>query len=235
MALASIMGLVMTYTALLCSTVNSPLITSVTGNVKGACVPPSRARAAAAREPPAPVTSRGQPAPAVSCLRALPPRPPRVIPPLAPSLPLVRADIFLTAIGAVVFGDFVPTPWSVGGIALSFTGAALFSYAKLKESGALAAVGPAAAAGGGGAGSGSSGGAGAAPTAAAVAAEVGDVEKQQLLPQGGEGAATAASGVAPASSSGGAVEAQPLLAARGAVSRGGGGGTAAAAAVRAAV
>lgn len=78
MFLASVMGLVMTYTALLCSTVNSPLITSVTGNAK---------------------------------------------------------DIFLTAAGALVFGDFNPTTTAIGGIVLSFVGAGLFSYAKLKEAG----------------------------------------------------------------------------------------------------
>jgi drug/metabolite transporter (DMT)-like permease len=80
MALAAVMGLVMTYVALLCSTVNSPLATSITGNAK---------------------------------------------------------DIAATVIAAVIFRDFTPTPTNVGGILLSFCGAALFSYAKLVESGAI--------------------------------------------------------------------------------------------------
>lgn len=83
MTIASIMGLVMTYTALLCSTFNSPLVTSITGNAK---------------------------------------------------------DIVATVVGALLFGDFVPTAFNVSGISLSFLGAALFSYAKLKEGGALLGV-----------------------------------------------------------------------------------------------
>jgi len=119
-----------------------------------------------------------------------------------------------------VFGDFQPTPFSVGGIVLSFTGAALFSYAKLKESGAL---------GGGDSGKGSGGdGKGAAPSSGAADVERGAVAAAvaangAAAQVGGDGAGAASGGAAalPTDSAreAAAVEAQPLLVARGAVSR----------------
>jgi len=74
--LASSLGCFMTYIVLLCATVNSPTVTSVTGNVK---------------------------------------------------------DVVSTYVGALLFPGFVPTVLKVGGLAVSFTGSAIFTYSKLTE------------------------------------------------------------------------------------------------------
>ena len=42
-------------------------------------------------------------------------------------------DILATFVGAFAFNDFTPTAYSVSGIAVSFVGAAAFSWAKLAE------------------------------------------------------------------------------------------------------
>ena len=42
-------------------------------------------------------------------------------------------DILATFVGAAAFRDFIPTPYSVSGITVSFIGAAAFSWAKLSE------------------------------------------------------------------------------------------------------
>ena len=77
---ASFLGVVITYIVFLCTTVNGPLVTSITGNAK---------------------------------------------------------DILQTILGAALFHDFVPTVQNVAGILMSFAGAGLFTWAKLRD--ALAA------------------------------------------------------------------------------------------------
>jgi hypothetical protein len=72
--LSVVLGVGITYAIALCATINSPLATSVTGNIK---------------------------------------------------------DIVCTALGWAIFGGFVATPVSIGGLLLSFTGAALYSTEKL--------------------------------------------------------------------------------------------------------
>lgn len=74
-------------------------------------------------------------------------------------------DIAATVVGALVFGDFHATRYSVGGIVLSFVGAGLFSYAKLKETGGL--------------------GGGSAPAAGAVAGKIADAAPGSAAPGGG--------------------------------------------------
>ena len=81
LTLASAMGVFMSYIVFLCTTVNSPLATSITGNLK---------------------------------------------------------DVAATLAAAALFGDFVATRYSVGGLAVSFAGAAWFSAAKLREAAAAA-------------------------------------------------------------------------------------------------
>jgi drug/metabolite transporter (DMT)-like permease len=79
-AVASFMGVIITYIVFLCTTVNGPLVTSITGNAK---------------------------------------------------------DVLQTMLGAVLFHDFVPTVQNVAGIVMSFCGAGLFTWTKLRD--ALAA------------------------------------------------------------------------------------------------
>lgn len=74
--LASTLGTFMTYVVFLSATVNSPLLTSITGNLK---------------------------------------------------------DVVATVIGAIAFGDFVPTPLKVTGLAVSLLGGGTFAAVKLHE------------------------------------------------------------------------------------------------------
>lgn len=71
---ASSLGVIMTFAVFWCTTTNSPVVTSVTGNVK---------------------------------------------------------DVISTFVGAALFPGFVATAYTVGGLATSFTGSALYTYAKL--------------------------------------------------------------------------------------------------------
>jgi drug/metabolite transporter (DMT)-like permease len=75
-AVASFMGVIITYIVFLCTTVNGPLVTSITGNAK---------------------------------------------------------DVLQTVLGAVLFHDFVPTAQNVVGIVMSFCGAGLFTWTKLRD------------------------------------------------------------------------------------------------------
>lgn len=54
-------------------------------------------------------------------------------PSLATSVTGNVKDILATFVGAAAFNDFTPTMYSVSGIAVSFVGAAIFSWAKLVE------------------------------------------------------------------------------------------------------
>jgi hypothetical protein len=73
---SALLGLAVSYAAMLCSTYNSPLAMSITGNVK---------------------------------------------------------DLATTSVGWALFGDFVATTKSLGGLALSFVGAGLYSYVSLQK------------------------------------------------------------------------------------------------------
>jgi solute carrier family 35 protein len=97
---ASSLGVFMSYIVFLCTTVNSPLATSITGNMK---------------------------------------------------------DVVSTVLGMALFSGFVPTAYTGAGLAISFTGSGVFSYAKLVEASQTRPASAAATGGVGAAGPGMSG------------------------------------------------------------------------------
>lgn len=126
---ASAMGLALTYTSVLCTTYNSPLATRCV--LRAGC----RSSIIPFRSPP-PVAlrlhpSRRSPAP----ILPIPPSPH----PLCSVTGNVK-DVFTTTFGWLLFGGFRASPLSMGGLGLSFSGAAMYSLTSLRKSQAASAA-----------------------------------------------------------------------------------------------